>query len=189
MPPVAEVGHGAPRVQGLPRMSTSKEALVGFLQGTPFFGGLDDASLDRVAGMLVARTFAPGQVVYRQGDQGRSMYVVERGDLVMCATGCNREVKLVRLHQGDFFGDTSLVSPQLRPSTVRVETETVLHELTNVGLLRLYREDVKAYVLVLQNMNRELCRRLAKADARITEYAQDDDDETTQIGRMPRRPL
>jgi hypothetical protein len=40
---------------------------------------------------------------------------------------------------------------------------------------------VKSYVLVLQNINRELCRRLRRASVRITAYAAEAGDELTQI--------
>jgi hypothetical protein len=36
-------------------------------------------------------------------------------------------------------------------------------------LFKLYEADVHAYAMVLQNMNRELCRRLRRADQRLTE--------------------
>jgi CRP/FNR family transcriptional regulator, cyclic AMP receptor protein len=51
-----------------------------------------------------------------------------------------------------------------------------------MDLYKLYQADVKAYVLVLQNINRELCRRLRKADTRITEFADEAKDDITQIG-------
>ncbi len=54
-----------------------------------------------------------------------------------------------------------------------------------MDLYRLYREDVKAYVLVLQNINRELCRRLRKADSRLTQIADEAHDEVTQIRSEP----
>ena len=40
-------------------------------------------------------------------------------------------------------------------------------EPNSKDLYQLYKQDLKAYVLVLQNINRELVRRLRKAGARI----------------------
>lgn len=169
-------------------MPQRRDQLRSFLTRTPFFGGLEDGGLDRVIGMLVERDFKQGEVVYREGEQGRSMYIVESGVLVSCrAGGHGHEVKLVRLGQGDFFGDTTLIEMQPRPNTVRVERDAHLLELTNMDLYRLYKEDVRSYVLVLQNMNRELCRRLRRSEARITEVADEAGDEQTQIGPLPNR--
>jgi hypothetical protein len=44
-----------------------------------------------------------------------------------------------------------------------------LYELTARCLYSYYKTDIHAYVLVMQNINRELCRRLRRADRRIAE--------------------
>ena len=78
---------------------------------------------------------------------------------------------------------------QPRPYTVLATRDARLWELINQDLYRLYQKDVKGYVLVLQNINRELSRRLRRASNRITEFADETDDERTQIrgdGGKPR---
>ena len=171
-------------------MTGSSETIREFLTRTPFFGGLDDAGLDRIIAMLRESTFKTGQCVFKEGDTGRSMYVIARGEIVMCRSGeKGHQIKLVRLREGDFFGETTLIEMQPRPFTVTAEVDTRLHELTGKDLYTLYKQDVTGYVLVLQNINRELCRRLRKADTRITEIASDAGDEVTQIGASAfRRP-
>jgi CRP-like cAMP-binding protein len=68
---------------------------------------------------------------------------------------------------GDFVGVTTLIEMEPRPFTIVAERDTVLLELDSRDLYQLYKQDLKAYVLVLQNINRELVRRLRKAGARI----------------------
>ena len=162
---------------------TEPAALKAFLVKTPFFGGLDDAQLDRVVGMLRPRDCPAGAQVFREGDDGRSMYVVEFGELLAIQAGSSgHPVKLMRFGPGDFFGETTLIEMQPRPFGVVGDRPARLHELTNADLYELYRKDVKAYVLVLQNINRELCRRLRRAGDRITQYADEDKDDITQLG-------
>jgi CRP/FNR family transcriptional regulator, cyclic AMP receptor protein len=169
-------------------MTASSETLKSFLIRTPFFGGLSDTALDRIIAMLVERKYASGATVFNEGDTGRSMYVIGKGEIVMSRAGeSGHQVKLVRLHEGDFFGETTLIEMQPRPYTATVATDTTLYELTNVDLYKLYHADVKAYVLVLQNINRELCRRVRKADTRITEIADETKDDITQIGSSFRK--
>jgi CRP/FNR family cyclic AMP-dependent transcriptional regulator len=45
----------------------------------------------------------------------------------------------------------------------------VLYELTAQKLYTYYKADIHGYVIVMQNINRELCRRLRRADNRIAE--------------------
>ena len=164
-------------------MTPRNETLKSFLTRTPFFGGLEDDALDRIIAMLVERKYPSGATVFNEGDTGRSMYVIGRGEVVMSRAGeSGHQVKLVRLHEGDFFGETTLIEMQPRPYSAMVAADAKLYELTNMDLYRLYREDVKAYVMVLQNINRELCRRVRKADTRITEIADETKDDITQIG-------
>jgi len=153
-----------------------------FLSRTPFFGGLPEASLERLAARLRAVELKRGSAVFREGEQGRSMYVVQSGELLAMQNGeRGKPIKLLRFLFGDFFGEMTLIEMQPRPFSVIAESDARLLELTAQDLYALYREDVKAYVLVLQNINRELCRRLRRAGNRITEICDEGDDEVTQI--------
>lgn len=158
-------------------------ALKAFLIRTPFFGGLDDAGLERIVKALRASEAPQGASIFRQGDAGRSMYVVETGELLATQSGrSGQAVKLMRFGPGDFFGETTLIEMQPRPFSVVADKTSRLHELTNADLYALYKQDVKSYVMVLQNINRELCRRLRRATDRVTDFAADDDADVTQLG-------
>lgn len=162
-------------------MSDASEALRAFLLRTPFFGGLEEPGLDKLVDMAIERRFADGQVVFHEGEAGRSMYVIIRGavELTQCARS-GREVVLASLGRGDFFGETTLIEMQPRPATARARGDTCLFELTNMDLYRLYKTDLKAYVIVLQNINRELCRRIRLSDRRMTQ--------ATDAGPIEARP-
>ena len=57
-----------------------------------------------------------------------------------------------------------------RSATITATMPTRIYGLTKADLVRLYQEDVQAYVLILQNLCRELARRLRKADSRIADF-------------------
>lgn len=156
------------------------------LSRTPFFGGLTDEAMARVVGMLRERAYEAGEVVFDEGDTGASMFVIQEGSILLTKAGeSGMQVRLVRLHPGDFFGETTLIEMQPRPTRARAVVPSVLYELTARSLYQLFRENVKAYVLVLQNINRELCRRLRRADSRVCEVADERHDEHTQITTLP----
>ena len=105
---------------------------------------------------------------FAEGESGKSMYIVRSGELIVqrhCADGT--QARLLMMRPGDHFGVTSLIEMEPRPFSCRAEKDSLLYELTNLDLYSLYKTDQKAYVLVLQNINRELCRRLRKAAQRI----------------------
>ena len=151
-------------------MAVSSPDLKAFLVATPFFGGLPDASLNLLVSMLVERRFDAGVTVVAEGEPGRSMFVVHSGELVVSRLGnAGRAIRMTGLGPGDFFGEMTLIEMQNRSATVAAESPTVLYELTAGKLYTYYKTDVHAYVIVMQNINRELCRRLRRADNRIAE--------------------
>jgi CRP-like cAMP-binding protein len=142
--------------------------LKAFLLATPFFGGLPGASLDLLVSMLVERRFEAGATIVAEGEPGRSMYVVHSGRLtVNKRLDGGRILHMGGLEAGDFFGEMTLIEMQNRSATVTAETATMLYELTAQNLYRCYKADIHAYVLIMQNINRELCRRLRRADDRV----------------------
>jgi CRP-like cAMP-binding protein len=153
-------------------MAVSSPELKAFLVATPFFGGLSDASLDLLVSMLVERRFDAGTTVVTEGEAGRSMFVVHSGELVVSKLGdLGHVVWMAKLAPGDFFGEMTLIEMQNRSATVVTESPTVLYELTARNLYTYYKADIHGYVMVLQNINRELCRRLRRADDRLAALA------------------
>jgi CRP/FNR family cyclic AMP-dependent transcriptional regulator len=151
-------------------MTVVSPDLKAFLLATPFFGGLSDASLDLLVSMLVERRFEVGATVVAEGEPGRSMFIVHSGKLeVSRRADAEHAIHMADLEPGDFFGEMTLIEMQNRSATVVVESPTVLYELTARQLYSFYKTDVHAYVIVMQNINRELCRRLRRADHRIAE--------------------
>ena len=151
-------------------MAVSSPDLKAFLLATPFFGGLSNASLDLLLSMLVERRFEIGAAVVAEGEPGRSMFIVHSGKLEVSRRGKGEPVIHISvLEPGDFFGEMTLIEMQNRSASVVAQSPTVLYELTARQLYTYYKADVHAYVIVMQNINRELCRRLRRADNRIAE--------------------
>lgn len=157
-------------------MTTSSPDLKAFLLATPFFGGLADASLDLLVSMLVECRFDAGATVVAEGEPGRSMFIVKSGRLAVSKrANAGSVVPISVLKPGDFFGEMTLIEMQNRSATVAAESATVLYELTAQKLYACYKADIHAYVIVLQNINRELCRRLRRADERFARDQVGDD--------------
>ena len=150
-------------------MAVSAPDLKTFLLATPFFGGLSEASLDLFISKLAERHFAAGATVVAEGEPGRSLFIVRSGRLsVSKRAHAGGTIRMSVLEPGDFFGEMTLIEMQNRSATVVAERPTVLYELTAQNLYACYKADIHAYVIVLQNINRELCRRLRRADERFT---------------------
>lgn len=152
-------------------ISSRPTSLVTFLRSVPIFGGLEGASLDRLFDLLQEQTWRPGEVIFNEGELGRTMYVLREGEVEVTRKNAGGKfVPIVSLGPGETFGEMTLVELQPRSATVTVTKKAKTWSLTNMDLYNLYREDNFAFVIVLQNICRMLSRRLRKADSRIVDF-------------------
>jgi len=93
-------------------------------------------------------------------------------------------IRVAGLRPGDFFGEMTLIEMQNRSATVAAQSPTLLYELTARQLYMYCKTDIYAYVMVMQNINRELCRRLRRAVNRIAELEDVSRESMMQI-RVP----
>lgn len=165
-------------------MAKDTQDLRTWLPTIALFGGLEEPALKRVIGMLGEHHFEPGAEVCKQGEAGRAMFLVRHGEVVVCRddeSGARR--KFIRMHPGEFFGEMTLIDIQKRSATVVVEKPSLVYSLGNRDLYNLYQEDTATYVMILQNLCRELSRRLRVTNNRLQTLASevDDEDERTLI--------
>jgi CRP/FNR family cyclic AMP-dependent transcriptional regulator len=149
-------------------MVAGSEIEKAFLRTVPIFGGLEDGPLDRILSLAHEVPLATGVAACAEGDAGRNMYVVREGQVeVLRTTASGAQVAMGELGVGDCFGEMTLIEMQPRSASVVATVPTRLLALGKADLFKLYQEDVHTYVLLLQNICRELARRLRKADMRI----------------------
>ena len=135
------------------------------------FGGLTDEALDVLAAELHVTLIDAGTEVTREGEHAREMFVVLAGELeVVRHSKGGIEGRVAMLGPGNWFGEMSIVDVQPRSATVRVVAPTILLRITAEDLDRLYRRDMKSYLLLVLNIARELSRRLRVADGMIASF-------------------
>src|SRR5438045_5809689 len=102
------------------------------LRGVPLFAALDDAAVEELFGYLHPMDLQAGSSLFRVGDAGDAMYIIERGHVRITVTDADgREVILASLGHGDFFGDMSMLGGRVRSAVWMV---TVLWRLRLVRL-------------------------------------------------------
>jgi len=89
------------------------------------FKALDEADLGRLVKGAEYRMFSPGDRIVKQGDEGRSFFVVASGQVDVIE---NRRVR-GRLGPGAYFGEIALLGDVPRTATVRAATPTRVFEL------------------------------------------------------------
>jgi uncharacterized membrane protein len=106
----------------------------------PIFSAL---TTDDFAGLAVLTnqvTRNDGQVIFRQGDAPLAMYVIRSGKIAISVwTEENEEVVLSVLHEGDFFGELSLLDGSRRTATAKAVGQVELIEISREDFFKLLR--------------------------------------------------
>src|SRR5262249_46801237 len=98
-----------------------------FLAEVPLFASLDEHERNLLAGSLEARELAAGQVVFRVGDPGDSMFIVRRGAIELFDKDtAGQKILFHTARAGDFFGELSLFDSLSRSATALVVEDAEL---------------------------------------------------------------
>jgi len=149
------------------------------LRQVPLFESLDDEAADELCHLLESLDCKAGAFLFRAGDEGNAMYVIERGKVRICVhTVDGREVTLTELDRGDFFGEMALLEGQRRSADAVVAEDAQLAVLSREHFLSFMRSspDVALEMLTaLANRLRqtdELLRHTATRNVNVEEAAQ-----------------
>ena len=130
---------------------------------------------DPRARYLVA--FGSGQLIVREGDPGKDMFIVEDGEVEVFRVQGGTEKVLSRLAAGDFFGEMSVLEGRPRSSSVRAVTDCRLLPIDASTLDALLREHPEIAV-----------RMLRKLSSRVRKYEEEEDRAVAAArGAMPAR--
>ncbi len=109
------------------------------------------------------REFPRGTVLFREGDPGREMYVVNRGRVAISARVGAVEKVLSTLGQGEFFGEMSILNDAPRSATATCVDDCVLLVVD----ARTFEAMVRASSEIAVRMIKKMASRLAEADRQI----------------------
>ena len=118
------------------------------LPAVPFFAGLSDDDVERIASLFKARRFAAGDAVIREGSGGAAFYMIDSGEAQVTIRGD----EVATLGPGDHFGEIALIDDGERLATVTATTELVCHGLTYWEFRPLVQENGAIGWKLLQSM-------------------------------------
>ncbi len=104
--------------------------IVTALSRVPLFSPLSRQERQAIAAYLTPRSYSRHEVVIREGEPDRSLFLIAWGQAVAAQNyGTEREQALTVLAAGDFFGEMALVLRQPRSATVWALTRLEVLEL------------------------------------------------------------
>lgn len=99
------------------------------------FSEMNKEEISLISTKLKRMIFTADEIIVKQGDEGGSMYIIKRGSVsINLVTQAEQLIQLKILHQGDFFGEISLLTGDKRTATIKAITEVELYELERENL-------------------------------------------------------
>ncbi|MEZ4769625.1 MAG: cyclic nucleotide-binding domain-containing protein [Caldilineales bacterium] len=126
------------------------------LRQLPTFSRWPDEVMQQLGAALLLQHVPAGELVYRKGDPGNGMFLVERGQIELHGD----DEMLARLTAGNDFGEMALVSGRPRTSNALAATDANLWVLYRSDFERL----LSRYPAVQAAVTENVAQRLASAD-------------------------
>ena len=156
------------------------------LRSVPLFASLGDESAGALRGLLELEVRPAGSVLFRKGEQGGAMYLIEGGRVrIHIKDRDGEEVTLAELAAGDFFGEMSILDGKPRSATATVAEDARLAVLSR----RHFHDFLRRSPEVSLSMMAAIAERLRQTDEmlrqRVTRNLNEVDEERqTPADRM-----
>lgn len=121
-----------------------------FLQRISLFQGISRREFGHLFQVLVSRPYAPGEILFHEGDIGRALFILESGHVeISCrarpgeggAAGAasSESRRIAVLNPGDYFGEMSLLDDRPRTATAAAMEPVRVYLLYKADLEKLIR--------------------------------------------------
>lgn len=134
---------------------TELKALT-LLRSAPLTADMETKHLKKLASLAREVQFSADEIIYRKGDLGRALYLIEEGEVFIEAEVVGQDyVPTDRLGPGEFFGWSSLFPPARKLGQTRSAKPT--------RALAFYAEGVRLAMQADHNLEYGLIRRAGQA--------------------------
>jgi len=138
-------------------MAATSEDTIALLRAVPVFSELGEDELARVAEVAVPRQFVAGEVVFREGDESSTCYVVRNGRArAVREHSDGRSITLANFGHGDIFGELAMFDDERRSATIETLEDTEAIAILGGDMRRLLSEHAEIAVKLLASLGRRL---------------------------------
>jgi len=138
-------------------MSASAEETAALLAQVGVFSQLGRAELEQVAEVAVPRSFHAGEVVFREGDESNTSYIVRDGHArAVRQHSDGRTLTLANFGPGEVFGELAMFDSDRRSATIEAIDDLDLLAILGADMQRLMREHPDIAVKLVVTLGRRL---------------------------------
>jgi uncharacterized membrane protein len=147
------------------------------LRSVPLFSGLDDGAAETLRELLVVRDVAAGTLLFKVGDVGDAMFLIEAGRVrIYIHDGDGEDVTLAELATGDFFGEMAIVDGKPRSAHAAAVEDARLAVLSREDFLRFVRGNVDVALEMVSAISDRLRRTDELLRQRVSRNVNEEDE-------------
>jgi CRP/FNR family transcriptional regulator, cyclic AMP receptor protein len=138
-----------------------------FLNDIPLFKGIPQEQMIDILRMLRPVEFKAGELIFRQGDEGRAAFVVQSGAVEIFLQADQNAIVVARFKSGEIFGELALIDGSPRSAGARAITrcEILCLDKQEFDFLRAQHQPVAFHLL--RRFSDELCARIRDTNTQI----------------------
>jgi CRP-like cAMP-binding protein len=137
---------------------------VELLRNIPMFANIEPSKLKLLAFTSERMAFKDGDILFRQGEQGDSAYVIIGGEADVIVDTPKGPLTVAKLKRNDIVGEIAILCDVPRTATVRAATKLEAMVIAKDLFFRLIMEFPQMAVEIM----RELARRLDATNRKLT---------------------
>jgi len=124
------------------------------------FKELSEVELKKFLAISAEKNFSAGTIIIEENTEGRSLYIIKTGTVVVSKIDGSLESEIVKLFAGEHFGEMSLVEDVKTSARVSAHNDVVCIVIPKPEFQKLVGSDYKIAALVYKAFTRTLCDRL-----------------------------
>lgn len=140
-----------------------------FLSQSQVFSGIDKEQSQKVEKIIDEVTFGKDEVIFTEGDEGDSFFIIVDGSVRIVKSGEARNDEILAiLEPGTSFGEMALVEKETRSATVIANDPSTLLRIRKDDFEKLLKSDKDIALTVYKNFVQMLSARLRKTSESLT---------------------
>ena len=145
----------------------------GLLRRVGICADLSDEQLDELGEHLQTENLAKGRWLFRQGEPGDRLYLVEKGRVaISVARSDGKEMTLATFDRGSFFGEMSIIDGEPRSAGCRAEVRSRLLSLAKSSFYELKHDNPGIAFKLMRRMILDARDRMQHTNAFLSELVQ-----------------
>ena len=138
-------------------MSEGSDDTIALLRRAQVFSTLSDDDLAHVARVTMSRRFDAGAIVFKEGDEGSTCYIVRTGRTrAIREHPDGRSITLAHFGPGDIFGEMAMLDGERRSATVEATEDTEAIAILSADMHRLLREHADISIKLIAALGQRL---------------------------------